>query len=739
MATTQFEACDARRAFPCWDEPSIKSTFTVHLNVDPSLVALSNMDVEKTEVNGNLSRVSFNKTPIMSTYLVAFIVGELEHIETKTKSGTLVRVFATKGQSVNGKFGLEVAARTLEFFEEYFDVAYPLPKMDLVAIPDFAAGAMENWGLVTYRTIYLLFDEKSSSLRTKQNVAYVVGHELAHQWFGNLVTMEWWSDLWLNEGFATWVGWLAADHLFPEWNIWTQFLSDDFSQGLHLDCLHSSHAIQVPVRNPSEISQIFDAISYSKGASVIRMLVAYLGEDVFRQGIRSYLKKFQYSNAKTSDLWNSLSEASGKSVNDIMASWTEQVGFPLLKVEEVKQKDALCLKLEQNRYIAGASIAAKDNHQWHIPLSLKHGEELDNSMLSERSGSVNVALDSTFKFNYQQTGFYRVQYTDETINRLGEAVAAGKFNASDRLGIISDAFALASDGYCSATVPLSLLEFYKNETDYIVWSEIASGLSQIKIASWEEPEEFRENLKQVIRTMCEPLAKKLGFDVSPNDDDLTKFLRALVISLAGKNGDEWVISECKKRFDACTVTDCSSLNPDLRGTIFSLAVEHGSESNYSKMKEIYSNSKVIDEKLAALSALGSSPNPITLEETLKLVLGTQVRNQDIMYVIRSVAMNRIGKPLAWKFVQTNWDDFHRRFYSSSTALLCRIVSGTTEHFASDKFATEVESFFQGKQVEAIQRTIDQSCEKIRKNAKWITRDRVAVSEWLKKAIKKLVK
>jgi aminopeptidase 2 len=270
--------------------------------------------------------VSFAKSPIMSTYLVAWVVGELEYIEDKTKEGVVVRVYTLPGESSQGKFALRVGKETLSFFTEYFDIPYPLPKMDMVAIPDFGAGAMENWGLVTYRNMYLLFDDNGSSTKTKQNVAYVVGHELAHQWFGNLVTMEWWSDLWLNEGFATWVGWLAVDHLFPEWNVWVHFIMDDQQRGLSLDGLRSSHPIQVPVRNPSEISQIFDAISYSKGASVIRMLVNYLGEDTFKKGIQEYLKLHKYGNASTADLWTSLADASGKPVHDMMSSWTEHVG-----------------------------------------------------------------------------------------------------------------------------------------------------------------------------------------------------------------------------------------------------------------------------------------------------------------------------------------------------------------------------------------------------------------------------
>lgn len=288
--------------------------------------------------------------------------------------------------------------------------------------------------------------------------------------------MEWWSDLWLKEGFATWVGWLAADHLFPEWDIWTQFLIDDASQGLHLDCLRSSHPIEVPVRNPSEISQIFDSISYSKGASVIRMLVAYLGEDVFQKGMRKYLKRHQYANACTGDLWAALTEASGKPVKEIMFAWTQKMGFPLLSVSEPTKESSGChkIKLCQHRYLTGAKVNPEEDLLWHIPLGMavkKQGQnqsEVHNDIMSEREKIVEIPSGTEyFKFNHNQTGFYRVLYPESLLKSLGEALSSGRFKAGDRLGLIADAFALSSDGYISATVPLSMLHQYQHEMDYL--------------------------------------------------------------------------------------------------------------------------------------------------------------------------------------------------------------------------------------------------------------------------------
>jgi len=615
--------------------------------------------------------------------------------------------------------------------------------MDMVAVPDFSAGAMENWGLVTYRTACLLFDEAHSSLKSKQRICYVVCHELAHQWFGNLVTMDWWSDLWLNEGFATWVGWLAADKLFPEWDIWTEFVVDDCQAGLALDCLRSSHPIEVPVKNPDEIGQIFDSISYSKGASLIRQLVTLLGEETFRSGLRTYLKLHKYRNARTQDLWSSLGEASGLPVNEIMATWTQIIGYPVVTVsvqDPSKDSSTIRINLKQNRFLlSGDAKPEEDETLWAIPLRIGTDKEpvptvkSSDDLLKEREMTIELPADiDFFKLNMTQAGFYRVNYPAEWLNKLGAAIEAGKLPTSDRIGIVADAFALSQSGVLPVTCVLDLLKSFKNETDFLVWSEISGRLSDLLSVWWEQPSEINEKLKSFVKELYSPQVKALGFDFTDSESDKTRLLRPMILGMAAKCGHQSVIDECQQRFASFIAGDSKSIHPNLRGMVYSAVLRNGGRSEFDSILDLYKKLTVPDQKLAALGALGMVSNDELVKETLGLTMREEVvRSQDVIYILRSASVNPAARRSCWNFVRDNWDHFMTKYsLGGGISLLGRIVSSATDSLTSDADSDAVEQFFGSRNIAAIEQSVRQSIEKIKSNAKWLDRNREPVIEWL---------
>lgn len=733
MAVTQFEPADARRCFPCWDEPACKATFKITLEVPSELVALSNMPIIEEKQSGNLKIVHYQESPIMSTYLVAVVVGLFDYVEDNTPDGINVRVYTQVGKTSQGKFALEVAVKTLGLYKEYFAVPYSLPKLDMIAIPDFAAGAMENYGLVTYRETALLYDEKHSAAANKQRVATVVAHELAHQWFGNLVTMEWWTHLWLNEGFATWVSYLAADSLFPDWQIWTQFL-DECTEGLRLDGLAESHPIEVDINHASEIDEIFDSISYRKGASVIRMLQSYLGAESFQRGLASYIKKYACSNAKTEDLWSVLEEESGEPVNKLMNSWTKQQGYPVVSVKVKDQS----LEFEQSRFLF---TGAHGEGQWVVPLTLCGGsyDARKSFLLETKSKTLDVkdllgASHQWIKVNVDQTGFYRVKYDEELSARLRNAIERKYLSTCDRSGILDDYYSLSIACQQSLTSLLALMSAYREELEYTVLSNLISVASMVAKIVADATPELVDDVKLFFINLFQSSAERLGWDPKQGESHLDSMLRGDLLTALASFGHQATLDEANRRF-RIFLDDRNTpvLPPDLRRAVYVAVMRSTSKSNkfgYDSLLRIYRETDLSQEKTRILGSLGSCRDPEIIKEFLDFLLSPEVRSQDVVF---GLSVSSESRETAWNWVKEKWDHLTKTY--GAGFLITRFISAVVSPFSSYEKAAEVEEFFSSRMKPYIARTLKQSIERVHINAAWVKS--IQSEKHLSEAVKEL--
>jgi aminopeptidase N len=708
-AATQLEDTDARRAFPSFDEPAFKATFDVTVIADKDMTVISNGKViSDTPGPGEAKHtVHFSTSPRMSSYLVAVIVGNFEYIQGEA-DGIPIRVWTSPGKKELGRFALAAAEFNLSYYDRYFGIKYPYGKLDLVGLADFSAGAMENTGCITFREILLLLDEKNTAIDLKKTVASVIAHEMAHQWFGDLVTMQWWDYKWLNEGFATWMSSKPVAAWKPEWNVQLDEISDTV-YSLGQDSLVNTHPIHQPADTPAQILELDDAITYTKTAAVLRMLESYVGPDPFRAGVDLYLKQHSYANATAADFWNAQTQVSKKPINKIMPTWTEQAGLPLVTVKTQCSGNSESVALEQRRYFYDrVKLNADSPKLWQIPLCMKVCALATPKceLVTKKRENLTVQECSQWVYaNANAKGFYRSAYNSEAIQSLAK-VAESALAPAERMMLLSDVWASVRVNREPIGDYLVLAQGLQADRTSAVLSEVINQL--IYISDYLASDGDRDAFDLWVRQLLDPVARDVGWEAKPGESEDRPALRAKLMMALGDVAHDPQVQALAMKLANQYLADPASVDHEIAAAALQIAARNGDQTLYDRIMADLKAAKTPETYFADISALRRFNDPKLAERTLEFAISTQMRSQDAPYLIADVMQNPRTAKQAWSFVQEHWETIKKL----GGAFAGWSIVQATGSFCDSGMRDEVQAFFTAHPAPAAERSLKQSVERM---------------------------